>query len=156
MKWLATLVDGAGGHEPLLPPTFLCSKKKKKQWKKRQRFKVETIKRLSPRSKCYCSSQSRASRIQKLFLSANHGDRQYFSMFHGLSLLKSISSALNNIRTLRSFCFSLIGVFTEVLTMFQLTRKAIKEVFHGHLTRLKFEELTEVKEIGKAADQRCS
>ena len=31
--------------------------------------------------------------------------------------------------------------------MFQLPRKA-KEAFHDHLTRLKFEELIDVKEIG--------
>lgn len=136
---------------PPSPNFFVQQKNNRKQWKKRKHFKVDTIKRLPPRSKCYYSSQSRASRIQKLFLSANHGGRQYFSMFHGLSLLKSIFSALNNIRSLRSFCFSLISVFIEVLTMFQLTRKAIKEVFHGHLTRLKFEELTEVK-AAKAVD----
>ena len=55
-------------------PIILCSKKEKgKQKKKRKSFKAENIKRLSPRSKCYCFSPSRASRIQKLFLPANHG-----------------------------------------------------------------------------------
>ena len=34
--------------------------------KNRKRFKAETIKRVSPRSKYYCFSHSRASRIQKL------------------------------------------------------------------------------------------
>ena len=37
---------------------------------------------MSPRSKCYCFSQSWGTRIQKFFLSANHGDGQYFSVFH--------------------------------------------------------------------------
>ena len=61
--------------------TFLCSENKKgKQRKKRKSFKAETIKRLSPKSKCYCFSHSRASRIQKFFLPANHGGRQYFSV----------------------------------------------------------------------------
>ena len=78
--------------------TFLCSKKKKgNQRKARKTFKAETIKRLSLRSKLYCLRYSRASRIQKFFLWANHGGRQYFSVFHGPSTLKSISSALFNI-----------------------------------------------------------
>ena len=38
-----------------MAPTFLRSRKKKgKQGKKRKSSKAETIKRLSPRSKCYC------------------------------------------------------------------------------------------------------
>ena len=74
-----------GGHVPPPPPPhFLRSKKKKgKQRKARKTFKAETIKRLSLRSKLYCLSHSRASRTQKFFLSANHGGRQYFSVFHG-------------------------------------------------------------------------
>ena len=82
-----------GGHGR---PTFLGSKKKKgKQRKARKTFKVETIKRLSLRSKCYCFSYSRASRTQRFFLSAKHSGRQYFSVFHGPSTLKSISPTLN-------------------------------------------------------------
>ena len=62
---------GPGGHGF---PSFLRSKKKKeKQRKTRKTFKAETFKRLSLRSKLYCLSHSRASRIQKFFLSANHG-----------------------------------------------------------------------------------
>ena len=81
-----------GEHDPL---TFLRSKKKKeKERKKRKTFKAETIKRLSPRSKCYCFSHSRASRIQTFFWSANHGGRQYLSVFHGPFTWKSISPAL--------------------------------------------------------------
>ena len=70
---------GAGSHA-----AFLRSKKKKgRQRKKRKSLKAETIKRLSPRSKYYCFSHFRASRIRKFFFSANHGGRQYFSVFHG-------------------------------------------------------------------------
>ena len=81
-----------GGHGS---PTSLRNKKKKgKEKEKRKTFKAETIKRLSLRSKCYCFSYSRVSRIQNFFWSANHGGRQYLSMFHGPSALKSISPAL--------------------------------------------------------------
>ena len=87
-----------GGGEAWVPcphPHFLCSKKKKgKQRKPRNTFKSDTIKRLSLRSKLYCLSHSRASRIQTFFLSDNHGGRQYFSVFHGPSTLKSISPTL--------------------------------------------------------------
>ena len=86
-----TGVGVRGGHAPLL----LRSKKKKgKPRKKRTIFKAETIERLSPRSKYYCFSHSRVSRIQNIFLSVNHCGRQYFSVFHGLSTLKSILPAL--------------------------------------------------------------
>ena len=79
-------------------PQFLSSKKKKgKQRKQRKSFRAETIKRLSLRSKCYYFSHSRASRIQKVFLSTNHGGgRQFFSVFHGPSSLKYISPTLQN------------------------------------------------------------
>ena len=78
----ATLGGGQGRNK----------KKKRKQRKKRK--SVETIKMLSSRLKCYCFSHSTESRIQNFFLSANHGDRPYFSVFHGPSTLKSISPAL--------------------------------------------------------------
>ena len=49
-----------------------------------------------PKSKYYCLSHSRACRIQKSFLSVNHGDRQYLSVFDGLSpTFKSISPTLS-------------------------------------------------------------
>ena len=61
--------------------SLMMSKRKKgKQSKARKTFKAETIKRLSLRSKCYCLSHSTASRIQKIFLSANHGGRQLFNV----------------------------------------------------------------------------
>ena len=48
--------------------TFLQAKRKKEnKGKKRKTFKAETIKRLSPSSKCYCFSHSRASKIQFFF-----------------------------------------------------------------------------------------
>ena len=37
-------------------------------------FKTETIKRLSPMSKCHCFNHSRAFRTQKFLLLPNHGD----------------------------------------------------------------------------------
>ena len=58
-----------GGAFP--PQTLLfCITKRKKQdkGKKKTGFKAETIKSLSPRSKYYCFSHSRASRIRKFFL----------------------------------------------------------------------------------------
>ena len=83
---------GAGGP---WSPTFLRSKKKKgRQSEKRKGFKTESIKRLSPRSKYYCFNLCRASRIRTFSLSANHGGRQYFSVFHVPPTLKSISPAL--------------------------------------------------------------
>ena len=94
--WFIRAGDTGGPGEPCLRlPTFLRSKKKKgKQREKRNTFKAETIKRLSPRSKCYCFSHSRASRIQKVFFSANHAGWQYLPEFHGPSTLKSILPAL--------------------------------------------------------------
>ena len=65
--------------------------RKKEKRKKRKTSKAETIKRLSPMSKYYYFSHSRASSIQKFFSSANHGGSQYFSVFHSSSTLKSIS-----------------------------------------------------------------
>ena len=66
--------------------TLLCSKKKKRETGKKER--------LSPKSKCYCFSHSRASRLETYFSSANHGGQQYVSVFHGPSTLKSILPAL--------------------------------------------------------------
>ena len=80
--------------------TLFCVAKWKK-WnkeKKRKSFKAETIKRLSPESKCYCFSHSRVSKIQKSFLSANHGVWQYCSVFHCSSSLKSILPPCNNLK----------------------------------------------------------
>ena len=71
------------------PTIFLGTKKKKgKQRKNRKSFKAETIKKLSPRSKCCYFSHSRASSIQKMFLP------RLFLVFHDPSTLKSISPAL--------------------------------------------------------------
>ena len=66
------------------PPLFFLCSKKKKGWqrKKRRDLKAETIKRLTPWSKYYYFNHSRASRIRKFFLSAIHGGRQYFPLFH--------------------------------------------------------------------------
>ena len=54
------------GMPSLPPPHFFAYQKEKRETKeKRKSFKAETIKRLSPRSKCYCFNHSGASRIQK-------------------------------------------------------------------------------------------
>ena len=90
--WLTLL--SISGPVTLWGPTFLHSKKKKEKQREKKSFKAEAIKRLSPKSKCYCFSHSRAHRIQKCFLSSNHGDWQYFSVFHGSSTFKSISMVM--------------------------------------------------------------
>ena len=54
--------------------TFLRAKKKKgNKAEKRKSFNAETIKIMSPWSKFYCFSHSRASRIQRIFFSTNLG-----------------------------------------------------------------------------------
>ena len=85
-----------GAPLPLTFFFFFClrSKKKGKPNEKRKSFKAEAIKKLSPRSKCYCFSHCGAPRIQKFFLSANHGAWQYFHVFHGPYILKFILPAL--------------------------------------------------------------
>ena len=89
--------------------TYLSRKMDKKikgkQMKKRKSFKAETIKRLSPMSKCYCFRLSRAFKIQKLLLSTNYGG----STFHGLSTLKSIWPTLY-----------WVAVFRKCLSLFKL------------------------------------
>ena len=78
---------GEGGAGEGMAPTFLHSKKKKeKQRKKRKSFQVETIRS--------CFSHCRASRTQKFFLAADHGDQNYFLVLHVPSALKSISAAM--------------------------------------------------------------
>ena len=55
-----------GRRGGMSPDTFLRSiKKNGVKRKKRNSFKAETIKRLSPSTKCYCFSHYRASIIQK-------------------------------------------------------------------------------------------
>ena len=102
------------GHAPISPPpsfpTFLRSKKRKgRQKQKRKGVKAETIKRLSPRSKYYYFSHSRASRIRKSFLSVNHGGQHYFPVFHGPPTLKSISPTLTSLLLL--LIVSFVGYF---------------------------------------------
>ena len=108
---------GPGGHGPL---TFLSSKRKKRrQRQKRKGFKVEAIKRLSPRSKYYCFSHARASRIGTFFMSANHGGRQLFPVFHGPPTLKSISPALW-IDLIKGLSGGMTWQFLNVLELFSL------------------------------------
>ena len=61
------------------------------------RRKGNNEKRLSPRSKCYCFSHSRASRIQKKFFLRNHGGQLHFSVFHSSSTLNFISPTLDKL-----------------------------------------------------------
>ena len=90
---------------------------------KKKGFRAETAKRLSPRSKYYCFSHSRAFRIRKFFLSANHGGRQYFSVFHGPPTLKSISPVLSYDFSLHFFhdfviiCLSVSHIQIHLLTL---------------------------------------
>ena len=60
-----TTRDTGGPWGACTAPSFFCVTKRKKgnKGKKRKSFKVETIKRLSPKSKCYCFSHSRATKI---------------------------------------------------------------------------------------------
>ena len=67
---------GGRGACPAQPLLLRSKKKKGKPGKKRTIFKAETIERLSPRSKYYCFSHSRVSRIRNFFLSVNHCGRQ--------------------------------------------------------------------------------
>ena len=76
------------GPEDIASPHFCIAKRKNchkgkkkkkesdkidtKEKKKKKSLKTETIKRLSPRTKCYCFSHSRASKTQFFFLSVIH------------------------------------------------------------------------------------
>ena len=72
-------------------PTFLCNKnKKEKQRKKRKSFKAETIKRLSPRSKCYYFSNVNGFILERL-------EFKHFSVFYDPSTLISILLVLPNL-----------------------------------------------------------
>ena len=53
---------------PALPPPLFGIAKRKGKQRKIESFKAETIKKLSPRPKCYYFSHSRAPRIQTFFL----------------------------------------------------------------------------------------
>ena len=70
------------------PLSLLCVAKRKKRNKvRKERVSKQKLlkKRLSTRSACYFLSHTRAFKIKKVFLLANHGGRQYFSVFHGSS-----------------------------------------------------------------------
>ena len=88
------------------PQTFLHIKKKKRKQKKGKSFKVETYKRLSLRSKCYCFSDSKASTEFKNFSCQSMVPDRYFSVFHGPSTLKFILLTLIDHYILCTFCFT--------------------------------------------------
>ena len=112
------LAKGKGGGRSIAP-TFLWSKNKKgKRRKSRKSFKAETIKRVSPRWKCYYFSNV------YYFILERQGFK-YFSVFHDPSTLKSISRALPNLalmcaalhRRLISLRCKLGGIFSYVLLL---------------------------------------
>ena len=101
-------------------------------------FRAKTIKRLSPRSKCYCFSHSKASTIQKLFLSVNHGcwatvtfwpwwDQPWLpkilSSVSWPPTLKSISPELH----FNDLKISLLGITLTLTMSLSITRKAWKK-----------------------------
>ena len=57
------------------PSTFLCCKNKNVKQKKKESFKAETIRRLSPKSKCYCFGNVYCFILKYL-------EFKYFSVFH--------------------------------------------------------------------------
>ena len=59
------------------PRHFFSEQKEKRETEgKKERVSNEKLsKRLSPSSKCYCFTHSRAAKIQKSLLPANHGSR---------------------------------------------------------------------------------
>ena len=103
---------------PPPPPHFFVQQKQKREAKKKERksFKAETIKRLSPRSKCYCFSNG-------YYFIQEHLEFKYFSVFHGPYTLKSTSPALPNLeliyaafhRKFISLRCVLGGIFSYVL-----------------------------------------
>ena len=88
-----TGVRGWVGWGTMACPLF-AQKKNGRQRQKRKGFKTETFKRLSRRSKYHCFSHSRASRIRKLFWSANHVVDNTFQCSMATPTLKSISPPL--------------------------------------------------------------
>ena len=86
-----------GGHAlPFLFFFAFAQQKEKRETKgKKKTFKAETIKRLSPRSKCYCFSHSRASRIQRFFCWSSLVADSTCQCSMAPPLWKSISPALS-------------------------------------------------------------
>ena len=79
--------------------------KRRSQRQKRKGFKAETTKRMSPRSKYYCFSHSRASRIRNFSCWPT-------TVFHSPSTLKSISPALMSARNVTIFRIQ-IGIYDQ-------------------------------------------
>ena len=92
LRIIPNTADNTGlAEEGHAPPLFYVAKiKKGNKEKERKSFKVETIKRLSPRSKCYCFSNVYCFILERLEI-------KFFSVFHDPSTLKSISLALPNL-----------------------------------------------------------
>ena len=79
-----------GGHG--LPPLFFVVKRKSGEKGKKERVSKQKLLK-----GCHQGQNVDVSAIQKFFLSANHGGRHYFSVFHGPSTLKSILQALSRL-----------------------------------------------------------
>ena len=108
---------GIGCPPPPPPPLFCLAKiEKGSKEKKRKSFKAETIKRFSPRSKCYCFSNG-------YYFIQEHLEFKYFSVFHSPYTFKSTSPALPNLeliyaafhRKFISLRCVLGGIFSYVL-----------------------------------------
>ena len=91
--------------------------------KKKKRFQSRNYQKAVTKVKILLFQPSRAFRIRKFFLSANHGGRQYFSVFHGPPTLKSISPALSYDFSLHFFhdsviiCLSVSHIQIHLLTL---------------------------------------
>ena len=81
VKYHISLLIWNSFNKKYAPPLLFWVAKKKGETKEKRSFKV---KRLSPRSQYYWFSHSGASIIQNIFLKADHGSRQYFSVFYAL------------------------------------------------------------------------
>ena len=80
-------------HAPLSSCFTITKRRKGNKEKKRNSFKAETIKKLSPRSKCYCSSYPRASTIQIFYRQSTSVADNSFQYSMTPFTLKSISRA---------------------------------------------------------------
>ena len=85
---------GGGGHRP--PPPFFCVAKKKENQEKKERFSKQKLLKGCHQDQNFAvlAILDCLDCLEKCFLLANHGGRQYFSVFHGPCTLKSISPAL--------------------------------------------------------------
>ena len=77
------------GHAPPHPSPYFCVT----NGKKRNKEKKELVSKQKHLKGCH-QGQNVTVLLTKFFMPLNHGGRQYFSLFHGPSTLKSILPAL--------------------------------------------------------------